>query len=63
MKLLIGLICFLLGWIAGIVTRNIRIRIDKVNNKIKMAERIIAEENERKEFLKKYDFEISEKEK
>ena len=58
MKLLIGLICFIMGWIASVVTRNIKRRIDNTNSKIKMAEKIIEEENKRKEFLKKYDLNI-----
>ena len=58
MKLLIGLICFIIGWIASVVTRNIKRRIDNTNSKIKMAEKIIEEENKRKEFLKKYDLNI-----
>ncbi len=58
MKLLIGLICFIIGWIASVITRNIKRRIDNTNSKIKMAEKIIEEENKRKEFLKKYDLNI-----
>ena len=63
MNFLIGIVYFILGWLSSFVTRYIRKRINSVNSKIKMAERIIAEENKRKEFLKKYDFEINQKEK
>lgn len=58
MNFLIGIVCFILGWLSSVITRYIRKRINSVNSKIKMAERIIAEENKRKEFLKKYDFDI-----
>lgn len=58
MNSLIGIVCFILGWLSSIITRYISKRINSVNSKIKMAERIIEEENKRKEFLKKYDFDI-----
>lgn len=60
MNFLIGIVCFIFGWITSIITGYISKRINSVNSKIKMAERIIAEENKRKEFLKKYDFDIEE---
>ena len=56
MNFLIGILCFIFGWITSIITRYISKKINSVNSKIKMAERIIAQENKRKEFLKKYDF-------
>lgn len=56
MNFLIGIICFLLGFILGVFTRNILIKVIGVRNKIKMAEKIIAEEEKRKEFKEKYDF-------
>ncbi len=56
MNFLIGIICFLLGFILGVFTRNILMKVIGVRNKIKMAERIIAEEEKRKEFKEKYDF-------
>ena len=53
MNFLIGIICFLLGFILGVFTRNILIKVIGVRNKIKMAEKIIAEEEKRKEFKEK----------
>lgn len=58
MNFLIGIICFVLGWILGVFTRNILMKAININNKIKMAEKIIAEEKRRKEFKKKYDFDL-----
>lgn len=58
MNFLISIISFILGWILGIYTRNILMKIINVNNKIKMAEKIIAEEQKRKEFKQKYDFDL-----
>ena len=58
MNFLICILSFILGWILGIFTRNILIKIINVNKKIKMAERIIAEEQKRKEFKEKYDFDL-----
>jgi len=58
MNFLISIISFILGWILGIYTRNIIMKIINVNNKIKMAEKIIAEEQKRKEFKEKYDFDL-----
>ena len=56
MNFLLGIICFILGFVLGVFTRNILIKVISINNKIKMAEKIIAEENKRKEFKEKYDF-------
>jgi len=58
MNFLIGILSFILGWILGIFTRNILIKIINVNKKIKMAEKIIEEEQKRKEFKEKYDFNL-----
>lgn len=58
MNFLICILSFILGWILGIFTRNILMKIINVNKKIKMAERIIAEEQKRKEFKEKYDFNL-----
>ena len=58
MNFLIGILSFILGWILGIFTRNILIKIINVNKKIKMAEKIIAEEQKRKEFKEKYVFNL-----
>jgi len=58
MNFLIGILSFILGWILGIYTRNILMKIINVNNKIKMAEKIIAQEEKRREFKEKYDFDL-----
>lgn len=55
MNFFIGIICFVLGFILGVCTRNILMKIIQINNKIKQAERIIAEEEKRKEFRKKHE--------
>ena len=56
MNFLLGIICFILGFVLGVFTRNILIKVISINNKIKIAEKIIAEENKRREFKQKYDF-------
>ena len=56
MNFLIGIFIFILGWILGVFTRNILMKIINVNKRIKMAEKIIAEEQRRREFKEKYDF-------
>ena len=50
MNFLIGILSFILGWILGVFTRNILMKITNVNKRIKMAEKIIAEEQRRREF-------------
>lgn len=56
MNFLIGISSFILGWILGVFTRNILMKVINVNKKIKMAEKIIAEEEKRRQFKEKYDF-------
>ena len=56
MNFLLGIICFILGFVLGVFTRNILIKVISINNKIKIAEKMIAEENKRREFKEKYDF-------
>lgn len=58
MNFLIGIISFILGWILGVFTRNILMKIVNINKKIKMAEKIIAEEEKRKEFNKKFNQDV-----
>ena len=58
MNFLIGIFSFILGWILGVFTRNIIMRVINVNKKIKMAEQIIAEEEKRKEFNKKFNQDV-----
>ncbi len=55
MNFLLGILFFIMGFILGVFTRNILIKILNVKRKIKMAEKIIAEEEKRKEFRKKQD--------
>lgn len=61
MNFFIGIIFFIIGFILGVFTRNILMKIIQINNKIKQAERIIAEEEKRKQFKEKFDIEIDEK--
>lgn len=56
MNFFIGIFSFILGWILGVFTRNILMKVINVNKKIKMAEKIIAEEEKRRQFKEKYDF-------
>lgn len=56
MKFLLGIIMFVIGFVLGVFTRNILMKLISVKNKIKMAEKIIAEEEKRKQFKEKYDF-------
>ena len=55
MNILIGIIFFVIGFILGVFTRNILIKMMRINNKIKEAERIIAEEEKRKAFKRKHE--------
>lgn len=55
MNILIGIIFFVIGFILGVFTRNILIKIMKINYKLKEAERIIAEEEKRKAFKRKHE--------
>lgn len=61
MNFFIGIIFFIIGFVLGVFTRNILMKIIQINNKIKQAERIIAEEEKRKQFKEKFDIEIDEK--
>lgn len=56
MNFLLGILFFIMGFILGVFTRNILMKILNTKRKIKMAKKIIAEENKRKEFREKYDF-------
>ena len=49
------------GFVLGVFTRNILMKIIQINNKIKQAEKIIAAEEKSKQFKEKYDIEIDEK--
>lgn len=56
MNILIEILSFIIGWILGVITRDILMKILKIRNKIKRAEEIIAEDEKRKKFKEKYDF-------
>ena len=58
MNILIGIIFFVIGFILGVFTRNILIKVMRINYKLKEAERIIAEEEKRKEFNKKFNQDV-----
>lgn len=58
MNILLNIIFFILGFVLGVFTRNILMKIIQVNNKIKQAEKIIAEEEKRRNFREKHDIEI-----
>jgi len=55
MNFILGVLFFIMGFILGVFTRNILMKILNTKRKIKMAEKIIAEEEKRKEFRKKQD--------
>ena len=48
MNFLIGIICFVLGFILGVFIRNILMKIIQINNKIKQAERELLLEKKKK---------------
>ena len=56
MNFLLEILFFIMGFILGVFTRNILMKILNTKRKIKMAEKIIAEENKRREFREKYDY-------
>lgn len=56
MNILIGIIFFVIGFILGVFTRNILIKVISIRKKIKQAEEIIAKRNKELEFKAKYDF-------
>lgn len=58
MNFLIGTIMFVIGFVLGVFIRNILIKTIQINNKLKQAERIIAEEEKRKKFKEKFDIDI-----
>lgn len=58
MNVLLSIIFFILGFVLGVFTRNILIKVIQINNKIKQAEKIIVEEEKRRNFREKHDIEI-----
>lgn len=62
MNFLIGTIMFVIGFVIGVFTRNILMKVISVKRKIKLAEEIVAREEKRKAFKEKYDIDIGSKE-
>lgn len=62
MNFLIGTIMFVIGFVIGVFTRNILMKVISVKRKIKLAEEIVAREEKRKAFKEKYDIGIDSKE-
>lgn len=62
MNFLIGTIIFVIGFVIGVFTRNILMKVISVKRKIKLAEEIVAREEKRKAFKEKYDIDIDSKE-
>lgn len=62
MNFLIGTIMFVIGFVIGVFTRNILMKVISVKRKIKLAEEIVAREEKRKAFKEKYDIDIDSKE-
>ena len=56
MNFLIGIICFLLGFILGVFTRNILIKVIGVRNKIKVAEKLLLKKKREKNLKKNMIF-------
>lgn len=61
MNFLIGTIMFVIGFVLGVFTRNILMKVISVKRKIKLAEEIVAREEKRKAFKEKFDIDIDEK--
>lgn len=61
MKFLIGIIMFVIGFVLGVFTRNILMKVMSIKRKIKLAEEIVEREEQRKTFKEKYDIDIEEK--
>lgn len=62
MKFLIGIIMFVIGFVLGVFTRNILMKVMSIKRKIKLAEEIVEREEQRKSFKEKYDIDIDSKE-
>lgn len=60
MIVLVGIVCFVLGFIVDIIIRRLLVKANEINKKIELAERIIVEENKKREFKEKYDFDLDE---
>lgn len=62
MKFLIGIIMFVIGFVLGVFTRNILMKVMSIKRKIKLAEEIVEREEQRKTFKEKYDIDIDSEE-
>lgn len=62
MKFLIGIIMFVIGFVLGVFTRNILMKVMSIKRKIKLAEEIVEREEQRKAFKEKYDIDIDSEE-
>lgn len=58
MNFLIGTIMFVIGFVLGVFTRNILMKIVNVKRKLRLADEIIAKQNKEQEFKRKYDFDL-----
>ncbi len=58
MNFLIGTIMFVIGFVLGVFTRNILMKIVNVKRKLRLADEIIAKHNKEQEFKRKYDFDL-----
>lgn len=58
MKFLIGIIMFVIGFVLGVFTRNILMKVMSIKRKIKLAEEIVEKHQKEQEFKKKYDISI-----
>lgn len=56
MNIFIEIIFFVIGFIVGVFTRNILMKVMNIRKKIKQAEEIIAKHNKQQEFNAKYNF-------
>lgn len=58
MNFLIGTIMFVIGFVLGVFTRNILMKVVSIKRKIKLAEEIVEKHQKEQEFKKKYDISI-----
>lgn len=63
MNFLIGIFSFIIGWILGVFTKNIIMKVINVKRKIKLAEEIIAKHQKEQEFKNKYNFDLDDENK
>ena len=63
MNFLIGIFSFIIGWVLGVFTKNIIMKVINVKRKIKLAEEIIAKHQKEQEFKNKYNFDLDDENK